>query len=207
MNTRKLTITALLIAMLAVPLGTALAKEVGMITVTGPGIKTPIEITDRAFLLDFSENMYDYKAGITTPPAWIAADSPYFELTRSYMDTSKVIAADKVHYYPNPTGGLGAVQYMGMTEGGGYSSETNKWYPMTTGGETSFKNILVKNGVTLASLTAAPAKAGQASPQVAPVALSTPNSPWVIAVAGVALIALLGAGAWLLRSRLTVQRS
>ncbi len=215
MNTRKLALWLAILALTLVPLGTALAKEIGLLTISGPGLDKPIEITDRATLLDLGESLFllggCYGCG-DTPPAWINSETPYFEISRSFTDGSKVMATDHLRYYPASDGGKGAIFYLGM-EDPGFSSEANKWYSANPTGEAALLAILRQHGATLPAAKAAQPQAEikPAQPDVKPAqveaapaapAPAAPPIPWTLIGGATALVMLLaGVVLWLRRLR------
>jgi len=210
MNARKIAVWMALLALTLIPAATAFAKEVGKLTITGPGIKTPIEITDRAKLLDQNESMYNYEAGSPNRPAWITDKSPYFEIARDFMDGDKVLATDRLHYYPAADGKIGAIQYVGMDDPG-FSDQNNQWFPMNPSGDEWLKGVLAKNGVDVAALVADPQFYVDAAPAAAQSAIAAPTPapqiPWTLIGGGAALIAALGLAAWVIRARQALQRA
>ena len=110
MNTRKLFGWALLIALLVAPARTAFAKEVGSMTISGPGIQGTQEVTDRGTLLSLHENMLSFEGGSKTPPAWITDKSAVYDIARNFVDGETVIATEHLKYYPHPEGQAGVAR-------------------------------------------------------------------------------------------------
>jgi len=195
---------AFVIAVSLITATTSLAKEVSKVTISGPGLKTPIEITDGASMLTDTDNIYDYRLGSANPPAWISSDTPYFELAVEFSEAGKVFATDRIRYYPAPEGKSSVFNNVGTDEA--FAVKDGKaWFPATPSGEKWLRAILAKNGVDVAALVAAAPNAEAQPVQAA--APSAPVFPWALIGGGLALIAALGVGAWLVRSRMALQRS
>jgi hypothetical protein len=127
---------------------TAFAKGgFSFITITGPNLKEEVRATDSALTEDFfafADFVRDRTQAPTNPGTG-------YEISRYYIDGSREIAFDRLHYYPDK----GIVYYHGIVNG---SSEYDaEWYTAKPEIKVEFEKVL--SGGT---------------PSVAPVAESQP---------------------------------
>lgn len=219
MNTKRLVVCLAIMALLAaIPAGVAFAKEMGMITISGGGLATPIEIKDSKLLSALGpERLEDVTRGSIKAPT---VGKTYFEVARGFTDeTGKVFAWERLNYYPDPAGGLGYVFYVGMDGESAIFGKSGKWFHARPDAETALQGILSQNGITFAAPVKVEAKAETAAGAAAPVkvgaevetvpqasavtlpAVETPDNSWVIPGAVAGIFAGLIAGWIALRGR------
>ena len=75
---------------------TAHAKALVKVTVAGPGLPRPVELTDPASLRVFRD--FSFVDPIAQPPS--AATQPYFEFRLGIGQGSEIVATSVYHYYP-----------------------------------------------------------------------------------------------------------
>ena len=75
---------------------TAHAKELVKVTVAGPGLPRPVELTDPASLRVFRD--FSFVDPIAPPPS--DATHPYFEFRLGIGQGSEIVATSVYHYYP-----------------------------------------------------------------------------------------------------------
>jgi hypothetical protein len=98
---------------------TAFAKGgFDFIAITGPNLDETVHLTDAALTEDFFTfaNFYEDKAEAPANPG------QGYEITRHYMDGSRTITFDRLHYYPE----AGFVFYDGIENG--ESEYDGEWY-------------------------------------------------------------------------------
>jgi hypothetical protein len=201
----RLCLALALTALLAVP---ALAKgPIDKITVEGPGLGAPIEITSDAEMLKFNPGSREFIAwelGIVPPPP---ATAQTYSVS-FYLESEKIYVLE---YTPDPSGGPGFI-YVPGPEHPAYwrnvafvlSNSTDPWNPngqwqhATAEWEAMVEAALQARGATQAALGPSRADA-LATPGQAP--LATVPGPWpsAISVTAVGLAAGLALVAW--RSR------
>jgi hypothetical protein len=98
----------------------ALAKGgFNYIAVTGANLKEEVRLTDPALNRDFFA-FADFYRDKTEEPA---EPGTGHEITRYYVDGTRAVAFDELHYYPE----TGYVYYDGIA-GGGWSEYDDQWY-------------------------------------------------------------------------------
>lgn len=154
-------ILALLV--LSVPV-TAMAKEIGKLVVSGPGISGELTLEDGEAL---GELLYQY--GFLQPGQF--ADRPAekgegFTLVQWTGHDDEMVETQRAIYYPDPNGGRGLIYR--IDPGQGNSTEpTGRWYLAFPPAEALFKEMLAGQGVTL-PLPVTPAEVQPASEAAIP---------------------------------------
>lgn len=139
------------------------------IAVTGAKLKEEVRLTDSALTRDFFAFADFYRHKTEEP----ADPGTGYEITRYYVDGTRAVAFDQLHYYPE----TGFVYYDGIA-GGGWSEYDNQWYIAEPEMKSTFEEALssqVKSPAPVAQLPAEGAaeqpKASTASLQAQPVIL------------------------------------
>jgi hypothetical protein len=205
MKSKRIAIAVLGLAVLLAPTATALAKELGRVVISGPGLSSPIEITDPEIASQLGpDNLDNFEMQINTPPAH-PGDS-FYTIDRSYPGPNgQMVGTDHLRYYPNPDTGHGLIFYVGMDKG--YSSQTGHWFAAKPEGETLLLKLLAEHGVTfaasvkLALQAAQPEVAAQPAPDIQPAATPAPTANLPLIVGGLALLSGIAIGITLARVR------
>jgi len=112
----------------------ALAKgEFSFIAVSGAELKNEVRISDPALTGDFFAFADFYRDKTDAP----LKPGIGYEITRYYLDGSREIAFDKLHYYPE----TGYVYYDGIVNGS--SEYDQKWYISRPEVKSNFETALV----------------------------------------------------------------
>lgn len=136
----------MLFSALLIPYTVALAKgPPDKVTITGPGLKAPVEITDAETLQAFSFFQFeDSEHAIASPnhPGY------GYVVTRFVRESEgDYLAWDRLSFHPNPSGSGGLVHYEGLL-GEGMSSEFDGgWYLASDAGDAAVREILIREGV------------------------------------------------------------
>ena len=138
--------TTLVMLLLCVCVAVTQAKgRPDKLTISGPGLKGMVEVTDPQSLdgLDLGDFVvYD---AISAPRA-----GDGYELTAFYQEDQQYHVSLSLHYYLNPTGGSGFVNYAD-SDGTDYDhSRIGKWYCAAPFADDAVRNLLQKLGVAVA---------------------------------------------------------
>lgn len=116
------------------------------VAITGSGLPNSIEVRDPLVLenLDMISLMNIWK-----PIAEPAKRGLGVEITRYGGKPGALQADDRLHYFPNPTGGLGFVRYDGLINGG--SEFDNKWFQANVCGDRTMRRLLAGQGASTSS--------------------------------------------------------
>lgn len=118
---------------------------VDKVTISGPGLEEPIEITDTKTTEFLSMAMLeDFGRHIVAPDRL----GPGYELTRSFrLENGSYQPFDRVAYYPDLYGGSGYVNYIGIDNG--WSEYDGQWFRAQDKGDKILRQILFEHDVLL----------------------------------------------------------
>jgi hypothetical protein len=131
--------------LIGVTMQSALAKGPPQkITISGGDLPGEIEITgDYATMSALSMmSLEDYQTLTPDAPQNISGDG--YLITRFYETSSgRYVAFDEVRYYPNPDGGRGYLNYLGIVNGS--SEYDGKWFRASAAGEAALQAVIAGN--------------------------------------------------------------
>jgi hypothetical protein len=208
MKIKRYVAVLLAILLLAFPM-TVFAKELGMLTISGPGIHGEFSLDNPEQLNKLMDaGFLDQDNMISKAPENLGEG---YTITAHLNLDGKLTPFVKFVYYPVAQGEPGYVNYIGRLDG--ISLRTiNEWGKLSFSADNAFREVMTANSITLQSaVTAAPAvkvAVPETKPEVQPNATSPVVKPIpYIAVTSIAVVlALLGA-AVLIRRRAADQRS
>ena len=224
MRTKRHILSVLLaIAMLLIPTA-VFAKELGLLTITGPGINGEVTVSDSSVLRKLeSTGFFDQSNMLKKAPENLGQG--YTIVSNLNLDGTMTPFVEMV-YYPIEKGQPGYIHVTGRLDGTSLR-KVDEWSQLSLDADNTFRIVMGANKVVLQSaIVAAPAAveavAPQTKPQVEPAAVaesqqsqpaaapaparSLPQVPYsVLAISAVALT-ILG-GALMLRRRTASQRS
>jgi hypothetical protein len=154
---RRLIVTLTLLVLLAVPTFAVLAKELGKLTISGPGIKGELTLDDPKDLAPL------WEAGIIDTNAILKAPAdlgtPYTITTfMAVEDRTDLIPFIRMDYYPAEPGQAGYMHITGRLDHGDTLSPADVWTKMNPCADKALRLVLGGHGIELASaLPAAPA--------------------------------------------------
>ena len=199
MNKAKKSILFLLlvVALLAIPTFVVLAKELGMLTISGPGIKGELTLNDPKAMMNLEQKGFFDEATLSKPPKNLNLDAGYTVTAHLNLD-GKVVPFVQMVYYPINEGQAGYIHYIGRLNGETLKT-VDEWHLMRLDADQAFRDLMTANNITLQSaLIMAPAAAAPAvevEPVAAPAVTPAPvQIPYLIPVAIAALLLLAGAG-------------
>jgi hypothetical protein len=207
MNKTKKSILFLLLilALLAIPTFVVFAKELGMLTISGPGIKGELTLNDPKAMMDLEQKGFFDAAILSQPPKNLNLEAGYTITSHLNLD-GKVVPFVQMVYYPTNEGQAGYLHYTGRLEGETLQP-VDEWNLMRLDADKSFRDLMTANNITLqTALVTAPeaaAPAVEVEPASAPVTAPAPLQIPYLAPAIIAALLLL-AGAGLMLKRRTV---
>jgi hypothetical protein len=193
----------LVIALMTIPTFVVFAKELGMLTITGPGIKGELTLSDPKSMMNLEQNGFFDEATLSKPPKNLNLDAGYTVTAHLNLD-GKVVPFVQMVYYPTNEGQAGYVHYIGRLDGETLKT-VDEWHLMRLDADNAFRSLMTANNITLQSaLVKAPAAAAPAA-EVEPVtALTASPAPiqtsYLIPVILASIILFIGAG-FILRRR------
>src|SRR6266508_5337034 len=178
MNKTKKSILFLLlvIALLAISTFVVFAKELGMLTISGPGIKGDLTLNDPKAMMNLEQNGFFDDATLSKPPKNLNLEAGYTVTAHLNLD-GKVVPFVQMVYYPTNEGQAGYVHYTGRLDGETLKS-VDEWHLMRLDADKAFRNLMTANNITLQSaLVTAPVAAAPAvevEPVTAPAVTPAP---------------------------------
>lgn len=205
MNKAKKSILFLLlvIALLAIPTFVVFAKELGMLTISGPGIKGDLTLKDPKAMMNLEQKGFFDEATLSKPPKNLNLEAGYTITAHLNLD-GKVVPFVQMVYYPMNEGQAGYIHYIGRLDGETLKT-VDEWHLMRLDADNAFRSLMAANNITLQSaLVKAPAAAVPAvevEPVTAPVASPAPFQTSYLLPALLASILLFVGAGFVLRRR------
>lgn len=208
MRTKRHFLSVLLaIVLLALPTA-VFAKELGLLTITGPGIKGELSLNNQDQLMKLMDaGFFDQTNMLSQAPENLGQG---YTITAHLNLDGKMTPFIEMVYYPVEADQPGYIHYTGRLDGATMKT-VDEWGKLTLGADNSFRALMTASNVTLQSAILAAPVAVAAAPEVQPVS-SSPVSPAPLQFPYLALalitatLAALG-GALMLRRRAVSQRS
>ena len=202
----------LIIALLAVSTSVVFAKELGLLTISGPGIKGEVSLNDHDAMMNLEQSGFFDTAALAKAPGGLGEG---YNITAHLNLDGKLVPFIQMVYYPTNEGQSGYVHYTGRLEGDTLQA-VDEWHILNRKADGALRDLMIANNITVQSaLIQAPAAVEPAKePIVAPVveAVAEPAAPpapvqmpYLIPVLVVIVLTLMGA-ALALRRR-TVRHS
>jgi hypothetical protein len=199
MNKTKRHILSLimLISLLAIPTLAVFAKELGLLTISGPGIKGELTLSDPKDMMKLEQSGFFDQAVLAKPPSGLGEG---YQITAHLNLDGKIVPFVEMVYYPTDAGQPGYVHYTGRLNGETLQ-KVDEWNILTRDADTAFRDLMTGNNITLQSAlikapaAVAPAAPVAAEPLVAPAVSSrTVQPPYVILALIATVLVLAGAG-------------
>lgn len=216
---RRIWFLILMIALLVIPSMVVFAKELGLLTITGPGIKGEVSLNNHDDMMNLEQSGFFDQARFVKPPENLGQG---YNITAHLNLDGKLVPMVEMVYYPAEEGQQGYVHYTGRLNGESLQP-VDQWGQLPSQAETALRNLMTANKITiqpavgLAPAVVAPAAIEPAKseeqttiqPAAAPSVASTaiPQQAYYVGTALAASILILLAAGVLLRRRTTSQRS
>jgi len=199
---RHLLSILLAIALLAIPTA-VFAKELGLLTITGPGIKGELSLNNPDQLMRLmNAGFFDQANMLKQAPENLGQG---YNITAHLNLDGTLTPFITLVYYPAEKGQPGYVNYTGRLDGSTMQA-VNEWGKLSLGADNAFRALMTANNVVLQSAIAA---APQTQPEVQPASASaTSPAPVQIPYTAVALTTavLVALGAILIFRRRAVHQ-
>ena len=191
-----------IIALLAIPTLVVFAKELGALTISGPGIKGEITLNDPTAMMNLEQSGFFDEAALSKPPTDLNMNAGYTVTAHLNLD-GKVVPFVQMVYYPTQEGQAGYVHYTGRLDGNTLKP-VDEWQRMRPDADKAFRSLMTANNITLQSALitapAAVAPAVEVKPVTAPaVTLATIPTSYLIPIIVGAFLLLAAAGLMLRR--------
>ncbi|MDQ3005510.1 MAG: hypothetical protein M3R47_09035 [Chloroflexota bacterium] len=210
---RRIWFLMLMVALLVIPSTVVFAKELGLLTITGPGIKGEVSLNNHDDMMKLEQSGFFDQARFVKPPENLGKG---YNITAHLNLDGKLVPMIEMVYYPAKEGQPGYVHYTGRLNGESLQT-VDQWGQMAPPAETALRNLMTANKITLQpavvvapavveQVAVEPAKSEEQSavqPASAPSIASTaiPQQAYYVGIAlAASILILLGAG-FVLRRR------
>ena len=166
MNRKRLWILLFVIVLLAIPTTVVFAKELGLLTITGPGIKGEVSLNNHDDMMNLEQSGFFDQAKFVKQPENLGQG--YNIVAHLNLD-GKLVPMVEMIYYPAEEGEQGYVHYTGRLNGESLQP-VDEWAQMRPQAETALRDLMTANKITIQpAVVVAPAA-------VAPAVIEPANS-------------------------------
>jgi hypothetical protein len=201
----------LMIALLAISTSVVFAKELGLLTISGPGIKGEVSLNDHEAMMNLEQSGFFDQAFLSKPPQDLGEG---YNVTAHLNLDGKLVPYIQMVYYPTNEGQSAYLHYTGRLEGDTLQP-VDEWHLLNRKADSALRQVLTANNITVQSaLIKAPAvvepvKEPVAAAEVESVPAPATTSPapaqmpYLIPALVVGMLALMGLGFALRRRTIT----
>jgi hypothetical protein len=190
----------LIIALLAISTSVAFAKELGLLTISGPGIKGEVSLNDHEAMTNLEQSGFFDQAFLARPPKGLGEG---YHMTAHLNLDGKLVPYIEMMYYPTQEGQSAYIHYIGRLEGDTLQ-QVDEWHLLNRKADGVLRDLFAANKITVQSaLIKAPAVvepvkepvAAVEEQPVAPPAATSPAAapmPYLIPALVAGALALMG---------------
>ena len=187
----------LVLALLAMSTTVVFAKELGLLTISGPGIKGELTLNDHDDMMNLEQSGFFDQAMLSKPPQGL--DGGYTITAHLNLD-GQLVPFIEMMYYPTNEDQSSYVHYTGRLEGETLRT-VDEWYILNRKADSVLRELMTANNISIQSAliqapeVAAPVK--EPATAVEPVTASTTSTapaqaPYLIPALVVSILALMG---------------
>ena len=192
----------LITALLAISTTVVFAKELGLLTISGPGIKGEVSLNDHDAMMNLEQSGFFDQAFLSKPPDGLGEG---YNLTAHLNLDGKLVPYIQMVYYPTNEGQSAYVHYTARLEGETLQS-IDEWHLLNRKADGALRAVLTANNITVQSaLVKAPevvapanepvAEPAAVEPVTAPAVSPAPvEIPYLIPALVMSILALMGLG-------------
>jgi hypothetical protein len=149
MNSTKRQILCLLyvFALLAISTSVVFAKELGLLTISGPGIKGEVTLKDPKAMMGLEQSGFFDQTASIKPPEKLGEG---YKLTAHLNLDGKMVPFVEMVYYPTSEGEPGYVHYTGRLNGETLQ-KVDRWQTLSLSADKSFRSLMTANNIALQS--------------------------------------------------------
>jgi hypothetical protein len=196
----------LIIALLALSTSVVFAKELGLLTISGPGIKGEVSLNDHEAMMNLEQSGFFDTAALAKPPKDLGEG---YNITAHLNLDGKLVPYIQMVYFPTNEGQSGYVHYTARLEGNALQA-IDEWHLLNRKADSALRDVMTANNIVVQSalikapVVVQPVKEPVAvvEPAAAPaVSPASTQMPFLIPALVVTIFALMGA-AFALRRRM-----
>ena len=189
------------IALLAISTSVVSAKELGLLTISGPGIKGEVTLKDPEAMMNLEKSGFFDTAALAKPPKDLAVAKGY-DITAHLNLDGKMVPFIQMVYYPTNEGQSSYVHYTGRLDGETLRT-VDEWYTLNRTADGALRDLMAANNITVQSAlipppaAVEPAKEPVVAPAVEPVTAPAASPapvqvPYIVVAVVVGILALAG---------------
>ena len=192
----------LVLALLALSTSVVFAKELGLLTISGPGIKGEMSLNDHDAMMNLEKSGFFDQAFLAKPPQGLGEG---YNITAHLNLDGELVPYIQMIYYPTNEGQSAYVHYTARLEGNKLQS-IDEWHLLNQKADGALRAVMTANKITVQSaLVKAPEKAPEAvapaqepvsaaaaEPVAAPATSPASIQPYLIPILVVGFLALMG---------------
>ena len=180
------------IALLLLSTSVAFAKELSLLTISGPGIKGEMALKDAQLMVDLEKSGFFDQTAFVQPPKNLNMEAGYMITAYLNLD-GQVLPYVQMVYYAADQGQPGYVHYTGRFMGQDLGV-VDQWQVLTPNADNTFRGLMSTSNISLQSaLITVPAVAPAVEPLSAPSASLVPiEMAYGVAAMVAGILAVLG---------------
>jgi hypothetical protein len=180
----------------------AFAKELGLLTISGPGIKSELAMKDQKVITTLEASGFFDQTGLVQPPKNLNMAAGY--LVTAYLNLDgQVLPYVQMVYYSADQGRPGYVHFTGRLAGETLQP-VDEWRMLTRNADNTFRGLMSAQNVVLQSAVVTVPAAAPATEPVA-IALAPVQAPQIVVATLAAMLLLAGVGMSLKRRAVNQQ--
>jgi hypothetical protein len=200
---RHILFLILVVALLALTTSVVFAKELGLLTISGPGIKGEMTLKDPKAMMGLEQSGFFDQTAFVKPPENLGDG---YNITAHLNLDGKMVPFVEMVYYPTNEGEPGYVHYTGRLNGEKLQT-VDQWNKLSLNADKAFRSLMTANSIALQSaLITAPAALEPAVPAAEPAVAVEPavaapaasripgQASYLIPAVIAAIVLFLGAG-------------
>ena len=161
---RSILFLVLVIVLLAITTSVVFAKELGLLTISGPGIKGEVTLKDPDAMMNLEKSGFFDQTSFVKPPQNLGEG---YKITAHLNLDGKMVPFVEMVYYPTNEGEPGYVHYTGRLNGEKLQP-VDRWQTLSLSADKAFRSLMTANNITLQSaLIKAPEVVEPVAPAVA----------------------------------------
>lgn len=172
----------LIVVLLSISTSVVFAKELTLLTISGPGIRNELAMNDQKLMVTLEKAGFFDQTALVQPPMNLNLEAGY-NITAYLNLDGQVLPYVQMVYYAADQGQPGYVHYTGRF--GGESIQTvDEWQILTPNADNTFRGLMTANNITLqpalVTVPSAPAVEPLAAPALSPAPVQVPYVLWAL---------------------------
>src|SRR5919106_1511689 len=135
----------LVLALLAISTSVVFAKELGLLTISGPGIKGEVSLNDHDAMMNLEQSGFFDQAFLAQPPKGLGEG---YNITAHLNLDGKLVPFIQMIYYPTNEGQSAYVHYTARLEGDTLQS-VDEWHLLNRKADGALRDVMTANNITI----------------------------------------------------------